>query len=284
MSSPSPREGMMAVVRNWRAMITGVQAFDAEDAGRFHMVEVEYTDGTGVESDSFLWEVEPGTDVLSPATLPNVASTPPMDPREFDAMVRAARWAALTPSLPFSGLAEDRPPLASPLYGAIHPEAYQLVPVLRALEMPRVALMLADAVGLGKTIQAGMVIRELMLRRRIRRVLVLCPALLRSQWRDEMAEKFALPFEMVDRPKTLKLQRELGLDANPWRTHERVITSYDYLKQPDVLEQFLVTLAHNEHFLEYRSVVTREISEQLAALPPDPPGSPAELNRTLQPV
>jgi hypothetical protein len=135
---------MMAVVRNRRAMITGVQAFDAEDAGRFHMVEVEYTDGTGVESDTFLWEVEPGTDVLSPATLPNVASTPPMDPREFDAMVRAARWAALTPSLPFSGLAEDRPPLASPLYGAIHPEAYQLVPVLRALEMPRVALMLAD--------------------------------------------------------------------------------------------------------------------------------------------
>jgi hypothetical protein len=72
---------------------------------------VEYTDGTGVESDTFLWEVEPGTDVLSPATLPNVASTPPMDPRELDAMVRAARWAALTPSLPFSGLAEDRPPL-----------------------------------------------------------------------------------------------------------------------------------------------------------------------------
>jgi radical SAM superfamily enzyme YgiQ (UPF0313 family) len=55
-------------------------------------------------------------------------------------------------------------------------------------------------------------------------------------------------------------------------------------RNPDVLEQFLVTLAHNEHFLEYRSVVTREISEQLAALPPDPPGSPAELNRTLQPV
>ena len=238
MSTPSPREGMMAVVRNRRAMITGVQAFDAEDSGRFHMVEVEYTDGTGVESDKFLWEVEPGTDVLSPATLPQVAATPPMDPREFDAMVRAARWAALTPSLPFSGLAEDRPPLAAPLYGAIHPEAYQLVPVLRALEMPRVALMLADAVGLGKTIQAGMVIRELMLRRRIRRVLVLGPALLRSQWRDEMAEKFALPFEVVDRPKTLKLQRELGLDANPWRTYERIITSYDYLKQPDVLEQF----------------------------------------------
>jgi len=233
-----PREGMMAVVRNRRAIIAGVQPFDADEAGRFHLVEVEYTDGTGAESDEVLWEVEPGTEVLEPAALPRVEDTPPMDLREFDAMVRASRWSALTPSLPFSGLDGDRPPLAAPLYGAIYPEAYQLVPVLRALEMPRVALLLADAVGLGKTIQAGMVLRELMLRRRIRRVLVLCPAALRSQWREEMQEKFALPFELVDRPQTLRLQREIGIDANAWRSHDRIIASYHYLKQPDVLEQF----------------------------------------------
>ena len=231
----------MAVVRNRRGLITGVQPFDADDQGRLHLVEVEYTDGVGAETDQVLWEVEVGQDVLEPAALPRVDSTPPMEPREFDAMVRAARWSALTPSLPFSGLTEDRPPLAAPLFGAIHPEAYQLVPVLRALEMPRVALMLADAVGLGKTIQAGMVLRELMLRRRIRRVLILCPASLRTQWRDEMDEKFSLPFDVVDRPHALRLQRDLGLDANPWRVHERVIASYHYLKQPDVLEQFRST-------------------------------------------
>lgn len=238
MTGTIPREGMMAVVRNRRAMISGVQPFDAAEAGRFHLVEVEYTDGTGAESDELLWEVEPGTEVHEPLALPPVERMAPMDPRELDAMVRASRWSALTPSLPFSGLDDDRPPLAAPLYGAIHPEAYQLVPVLRALEMPRVALLLADAVGLGKTIQAGMVLRELMLRRRIRRVLVLCPAALRTQWRDEMQEKFALPFAMVDRPETLRLQREIGVDANPWRTHDRIIASYHYLKQPDVLEQF----------------------------------------------
>ena len=238
MTSANPREGMMAVVRNRRAMIMGVQPFDADEAGRFHLVDVEYTDGTGVETDQVLWEVEVGAEILEPAALPRVEHTAPMDPRELDAMVRASRWSALTPSLPFSGLDEDRPPLAAPLYSAIYPEAYQLVPVLRALEMPRVALMLADAVGLGKTIQAGMVLRELMLRRRIRRVLVLCPAALRSQWREEMQEKFALPFEVVDRPQALKLQREIGVDANPWRSYERIIASYHYLKQPDVLEQF----------------------------------------------
>ncbi len=228
----------MAVVRNRRAVITAVAPFDADEQGRFHLVDVEYTDGLGVEADQVLWEVEPGREVLEPAALPKVGDTAPMDPREFDAMVRAARWSALTPSLPFSGLVEERPPLAAPLYGAIYPEAYQLVPVLRALDMPRVALLLADAVGLGKTIQAGMVLRELMLRRRIRRILVICPAALRTQWRDEMQDKFALPFEVVDRPQTLKLQKELGVDANPWRTHERIIASYHYLKQPDVMEQF----------------------------------------------
>jgi superfamily II DNA or RNA helicase len=220
--------------------------FDADERGRFHLVEVEYTDGIGADTDQVLWEVEPEREVLEPAALPRVDATAPMDPRELDAMVRAARWSALTPSLPFSGLDEDRPPLAAPLFGAIHPEAYQLVPVLRALEMPRVALMLADAVGLGKTVQAGMVLRELMLRRRIRRVLVLCPASLRTQWREEMDEKFSLGFDVVDRPHTLKLQRELGLDANPWRVHERIIASYHYLKQPDVLEQFRGTAEPGE--------------------------------------
>lgn len=241
-----PREGMMAVVRNRRALVTAVQPFDADEDGRLHVVEVEYSDGIGAESEELLWEVEPGAEVLEPAALPDIARTAPMEPREFAAMIRAARWSALTPSLPFSGLVEDRPPLAAPLFGAVHPEAYQLVPVLRALEMPRVALMLADAVGLGKTIQAGMILRELMLRRRIRRVLVICPAALRTQWRDEMDEKFALPFEIVDRPQTQKLQRELGLDANPWRIHERVIASYHYLKQPDVLEQFRTTAEPGE--------------------------------------
>lgn len=279
MTQSIPREGMMAVVRNRRGMIAAVHPFDADEAGRCHLVDVEYTDGTGAETEQLLWEVEPGTDVLEPAALPRVDDAAPMELREFDAMVRAARWSALTPSLPFSGLDDDRPPLAAPMYGAIHPEAYQLVPVLRALEMPRVALLLGDAVGLGKTIQAGMVLRELMLRRRIRRVLVLCPASLRTQWRDEMQEKFALPFEMVDRPSTLRLQRDVGVDANPWRTYERIIASYHYLKQPDVLEQFRTTAEPGEDGgLRWDLLIVDEAHN----LAPASFGADSELSRTLQ--
>lgn len=80
--------------------------------------------------------------------------------------------------------------------------------------MPRVSLLLADDVGLGKTIEAGRVLNELILRRRVRDVLVVCPAALRSQWRQEMREKVSLDFEIVDRPATHKLQKQPGGIAN----------------------------------------------------------------------
>ena len=59
---------------------------------------------------------------------------------------------------------------------------FQLVPLLKALEMPRVSLLLADDVGLGKTIEAGLILTELLIRRRVRRVLILTPASLTKQW------------------------------------------------------------------------------------------------------
>ena len=133
----------------------------------------------------------------------------------------------------------DSLPISSPFHGAVQIEDFQLVPLMKALRMPRVNLLIADDVGLGKTIEAGLILSELLLRRRIQRVLILTPASLRLQWRDEMWEKFALPFDLVDRAETHALRRRLGMDANPWRTFGRIIASYHYLRQDDVLEQFL---------------------------------------------
>jgi len=118
-------------------------------------------------------------------------------------------------------------------------EDFQLVPLLKALQMPRVNLLIADDVGLGKTVEAGLILSELLLRRRIQRVLILTPASLRLQWRDEMWDKFSLPFDLVDRAETHALHRRLGMDANPWRSFSRIIASYHYLRQEDVLTQFL---------------------------------------------
>jgi superfamily II DNA or RNA helicase len=94
-------------------------------------------------------------------------------------------------------------------------------------------------VGLGKTIEAGLILSELILQRRIQRILILTPASLREQWQKELLEKFCIQFDVMDRPRTMQLRRRLGLDANPWRSSQHIITSYHYLKQPDVLEDFL---------------------------------------------
>src|SRR5437764_15017146 len=112
----------------------------------------------------------------------------------------------------------------------LHP--YQLQPVIRALSMPRVSLRLADGVGVGKTIQSGLVLEELLLRRRIRRILVLCPAMLQRQWRYELRRKFSLEFEVIDSDTTFQLRRRMGIDTNPWKAFPPIITSMDSLRTP----------------------------------------------------
>ena len=117
------------------------------------------------------------------------------------------------PGTTTGALGESR--IASPFHGGVRIESYQLVPLLKALRMPRVNLLIADDVGLGKTVEAGLILTELLLRRRIQRVLVLTPASLRQQWREELWEKFSLRFEVVDRQGTERLRRGLGMDATP---------------------------------------------------------------------
>lgn len=235
-----PRPGSLVDLRNRRAVVTSVRPSPVDERGVLHLVEVQYLDPDGSPTDSVVWEMEPGRRVHTQRSLPPVHDRDPMPPAELDAMVRAARWGALSPYVDPDGEAGplDRQPLTAPLHGAVQIEDFQLVPLLKALAMPRVCLLLADDVGLGKTIEAGLVLSELMRRRSVRRILVLCPASLRTQWRDEMREKFQIEFDIVDRDSTRKLQQRIGLDANPWRTYSRVITSFDYLKQAQIFEAF----------------------------------------------
>lgn len=233
-----PRVGMMATVRNRRGVIVSVEPFDSKTDGRLHMVRVEYADGDGAPDDTLLWERESRRSLLEPAALPRISDEPPMAAADFDALTRATRWTAMTPFLATDGSKKPAEiPIASPFFGAVQVDDFQLLPLLRALREPRVSLLLADDVGLGKTIEAGLILQELLLRRRIRRVLVLTPASLRRQWQQEMRDKFSLSFDIVDREATHDLHTRLGLDANPWRTFPRIVASYHYLRQPDVLQQ-----------------------------------------------
>lgn len=184
---------------------------------------------TSVEDDRYdeslqvLWGVEPGAEVLERATMPAFDPEHLDDPGRLAAFLDAVRWGAVTSA--------DSAALQAPFRSGIAIEDYQLDPVVRALRMPRVNLLIADDVGLGKTIEAGLVIQELLLRHRARTVVVVCPASLCVKWRDEMAEKFGLEFRIVDAELLRHLRRTRGLRANPWTHYPRLIVSVDWLKR-----------------------------------------------------
>jgi len=106
--------------------------------------------------------------------------------------------------------------------------------VAKALAMPRVNLLIADDVGLGKTIEAGSVIQEMLLRHRARRVLVVCPAPLTGKWHDEMLSRFGLDMTVLDSAALKALRRSHGLEANPFSVFPRTIMSLAWLRTPRV--------------------------------------------------
>ena len=112
---------------------------------------------------------------------------------------------------------------------------YQLEPALAmiALGVPR--LMIADAVGLGKTIQAGIVLDECAFERESFRALVVAPAGLREQWSRELADRFNLPSTVAGAAWLARSSRELPPEVNPWIPPGIYVTSFDFVKQPEVL-------------------------------------------------
>jgi superfamily II DNA or RNA helicase len=235
----TPEVGQAVRVRNRLASVRAVEPYDhPKGMGRLHLVEVEYLDDWRYpEAEQLLWEVEATAKVLGKTSLPGVDTHRPDSPDALRAFVNAHRWTRLNRLRDSDDLTDE--PILGVWNSAIQVHAYQLEPVLKALAMPRVSLLLADGVGLGKTIQAGLVMEELLLRRRIRRILVLCPAMLQRQWKYELRRKFSLDFEIIDSDSTFQLRRRLGIDTNPWKAFPRIITSMDYLRMPDVLGQFL---------------------------------------------
>ena len=121
-------------------------------------------------------------------------------------------------------------------------EDYQLEPLSRALRLPRVNLLIADDVGLGKTIEAGLIIEEMLARGRIHKILIVAPASLTLQWQNEMMEKFQLEFKIIDRDYLVKLRREYGIYSNPFNSYPRLIISMDYLKREQVKLMFDETI------------------------------------------
>jgi ERCC4-related helicase len=168
-----------------------------------------------------LWDAELDGSVLQDEGWASVARLGTDDPSVFSAYLRALRWNTAT--------AADRDLFQAPFRAGIHQDAYQLLPLRKALRLPRVNLLIADDVGAGKTVEAGLVLREMLLRRRVDFVLVAAPAGMVRQWQDELEAKFGLAFTLIDREHLATLRRERGYTANPWSSGSRFIISHSLM-------------------------------------------------------
>src|SRR5215207_5185504 len=257
-----PETGQLVSVRDRRWVVTNVerstQPLDVLDAapGRHeHLVTL-----ASVEDDGFgeelrvVWELELATAVWDRAALPAPDPERFDEPERLDAVLDAVRWGAITSA--------DTRALQAPFRSGITIEDYQLDPVVRALSMPRANLLIADDVGLGKTIEAGLVVQELLLRHRARTVLVVCPAGLCVKWQEEMRDRFGLEFRIVNTDAVRQLRRDRGVGANVFTSFPRLIVSIDWLKDrraQSLLDEVLSGVDHRRAPRKFDLLIVDEV-------------------------
>lgn len=169
-----------------------------------------------------LWEREVDAQILASSSWDIVAKRGFDEPHLFSAYLHTLRWNCVTST--------DPKLFQAPYRAGIEVMAYQLEPLRKALLMPRVNLFIADDVGLGKTIEAGLILREMLMRQKVRQIVIVCPPSVVLQWQEEMERRFGLTFLIYDRTFVAKIRRERGYSINPWNTHSRFIISQSLLR------------------------------------------------------
>ena len=144
-------------------------------------------------------------------------------------IIEANRLNLINSTAPFLSLQRSR----------IIPNQYQLVPLIMSLQMERVRLLIADDVGLGKTIEAGLIASEMLARQQIKNILVVCPASIREQWLETLEYFFHIDAKIISSRHRKDLERKMPIGANPWSYHKFLITSLDYAKRVEIKNEIL---------------------------------------------
>ncbi|MEJ7786746.1 MAG: SNF2-related protein, partial [Solirubrobacteraceae bacterium] len=216
-----PAPGEMVQVRSRRWLVEDVTA--PHDAATVIRLACAEDDAQGEQLD-VLWDYELDRRILEDEGWEDLAAQGFDDPRQFAAFLNTLRWNTVTATDP--GLFQ------SPFRAGIKIDAYQMEPLRKALRLPRVNLFIADDTGLGKTIEAGLIARELLLRKKAKTIVVAAPPSVLEQWRAELDERFGLGFEILDRAYVARVRRERGFGVNPWLTHSRFLVSHNLLGDP----------------------------------------------------
>ena len=218
----APDIGDLVQVRSRRWLVEDVIA---SDPGESPLVELACAeDDAQGEALTVYWDYEIDRRILDEEGWADLAARGFDNPRWFAAFFHTLRWHCSTATDP--GLFQ------APFRAGITLDAYQMEPLRKALRLPRVNLFIADDTGLGKTIEAGLIARELLLRRKAKTIVVGAPPSVLEQWKGELEERFGLIFEILDRAYVSRMRRERGFGVNPWRTHSRFLVSHNLLIDP----------------------------------------------------
>jgi hypothetical protein len=229
MAGPTaPSIGALVRVRQRTYLVEGVHLPPELAVNASPVVKLACVDDDALgQKLSVAWQAELDARELPSGRSAIKASGTPDDPRTFAAYLHALKWGCVSST--------DPTLFQAPLRAGIVPKSYQLEPLRKALSLPRVNLFIADDVGLGKTIEAGLVLQELLLRQRVERVVVACPASVLLQWRDELNQRFGLSFAVFDKAFVNARRRERGFGVNAWRTNRFFIISHNLLRNEEYL-------------------------------------------------
>ena len=219
----TPRVGELVHVRSRRWLVE--EAVDPPAPGESSRVRLACADDDAQgQSLEVFWDYEIDRWILEEEGWTDLAARGFDPPRYFAAFFNTLRWHCTT--------ATDANLFQAPFRAGITIDAYQMEPLRKALRLPRVNLFIADDTGLGKTIEAGLIARELLLRRKAKVIVAAVPPSVLEQWKSELEDRFGLVFVVLDRGYVSRMRRERGFGVNPWRTHGRFLVSHNLLIDP----------------------------------------------------
>ena len=222
-----PEPGQLVQIRSRRWLVEEV--VQANGAGQSPIVRLACADDDAQgQVLEVYWDFELDRKILEEERWEDLATKGFDPPHQFGAYLHTLRWNSVT--------ATDPNLFQAPFRAGIQIDAYQMEPLRKALRLPRVNLFIADDTGLGKTIEAGLIARELLLRKKVKTIVVAAPPSVIEQWQAELEERFGLVFEILDRLYLTKMRRERGFGVNPWRTHSRFLVSHRLLIDPTYMD------------------------------------------------
>jgi ERCC4-related helicase len=216
----APQAGQIVRVRQRQYFVEEVVPPDVGDDSTLVRLSCLDDDAQGQPLE-VLWEKEVDSEPITAEAWQKIAAKGFDPPRLFSAYLHTLQWNCVTST--------DPNLFQSPFRAGIRIDAYQLEPLQKALRLPRVNLFIAADVGLGKTIEAGLIARELLLRKKAQDIVVACPPSMLLQWQDELEDRFGMVFQILDKQYVATVRQERGYGVNPWTTHTRFLVSHRLL-------------------------------------------------------